>query len=528
VSFTESLDEIVAENRSQLLGKHATWERVSLNEVATILNGFPFQSSLFTKDRGVPLLRIRDILNGSTEAFFDGHVPPLFIVKPGDLIVGMDGDFNCAVWRGPPAALNQRTCRVAPRESDYTMRFLARVLPGYLAAINERTSSITVKHLSSRTIACIPLPLPPRAEQDRVAAALDEHLTRLDTSTRALRRNLLRIRSYRTSVLRAACEGRLVPTEAELARAEGREYEPADQLLARILKERRARWESDHLAKLTAKGKPPKDDAWEKKYVEPEPPDRSGRAQLPEGWEWATFAQITEIQGGIQKQPSRAPRANAYPFVRVANVLRGQLDLTEIHSIELFGGELDRLRLEKGDLLIVEGNGSPNEIGRMAVWNGSIANCVHQNHIIRARPRSGISASYVEAYWNSPRGSSEVKSVASSTTGLYTLSIGKISPLAVPCPPLAEQHRIVAEVERRLSIADGVEATIETALARAERLRQAILKRAFEGRLVPQDPNDEPASVLLERIRKQREAQPQAKPRERAPRRPGSRRRARA
>ena len=188
-----------------------------------------------------------------------------------------------------------------------------------------------------------------------------------------------------------------------------------------------------------------------------------------------------------------------------------QVDLSEVHEIELFGDELQRLCLKAGDLLIVEGNGSSTEIGRMAVWNDVIENCVHQNHIIRARPWDEFLPTFIVSYWNSPEGSRRVMHVASSTSGLYTLSVSKVSQLPIPIPPVAEQRRIIAEVERRLSVIDELEAVIATNLKRTDRLRQAILKRAFEGKLVPQDPTDEPASILLERIRIERE-RPTEKP----------------
>ena len=117
----------------------------------------------------------------------------------------------------------------------------------------------------------------------------------------------------------------------------------------------------------------------------------------------------------------------------------------------------------------------------------------------------GVESKFLESYWNSPSGADTVMRVASSTSGLYTLSVAKINRLPVPFPPSSEQRRIVAEVERRLSVIEKAESTVEANLRRAERMRQAILKRAFEGKLVPQDPNDEPASVLLERIRAGRE-----------------------
>ena len=268
------------------------------------------------------------------------------------------------------------------------------------------------------------LPFPPLPEQRRIVAEIEKQFTRPDASVAALKRVQANLKRYRASVLKAACEGKLVPTEAEFAQLDGRDYEPADQLLERIQSERRALWEARE-----KRGR---------KYKEPVASVTSDLPELPEGWVWATVEQVAEIQGGIQKQPKRTPANNPFPFLRVANVLRGSLDLEEVHEIELFPGELERLRLISQDLLIVEGNGSPSQIGRMAIWKGAIENCVHQNHIIRARAADGIAPQYVETYWNSPDGSSRVHGVASSTSGLYTLSVSKVSGLPIPLPPLAE------------------------------------------------------------------------------------------
>jgi type I restriction enzyme S subunit len=163
-------------------------------------------------------------------------------------------------------------------------------------------------------------------------------------------------------------------------------------------------------------------------------------------------------------------------------VLRGRLDLTEIHQFELFDGELDRLKLAAGDILIVEGNGSPSEIGRCAIWNGEIENCIHQNHIIRVRPVL-TNPRFFDFYWNSPLGTARVKEKAASTSGLYTLSVSKIANLPLPLAPLEEQTEIVAQVEAKVSNIAQAETEIKRSLERAARLRQAILKRAFEGRL---------------------------------------------
>ena len=129
-------------------------------------------------------------------------------------------------------------------------------------------------------------------EQHRIVEAIESYFTRLDDAVATLERVQRNLKRYRASVLKAAVEGRLVPTEAELARAEGRDYEPASVLLERILAERRRRWEEAELAKMKAKGKTPKDDKWKAKYKEPVAPDTSNLPDLPEGWCWATVEQL--------------------------------------------------------------------------------------------------------------------------------------------------------------------------------------------------------------------------------------------
>ena len=351
-----------------------------------------------------------------------------------------------------------------------------------------------------------PIPLPPLLEQHRIVAEIRKQFTRLNASVAALERVRDNLKRYRASVLQAACEGWLVVSEAELARSEGRQYKRAGESIERLLAERRTLWESRSSGR--------------RKYKEPVAPDVTGLPELPEGWAWAGMSQIADVQGGFQKQPKRKPKDNPFPYLRVANVQRGKLDLDEVHEIELFSGELDKLRLVQGDLLIVEGNGSQSQIGRMAVWNDEIADCVHQNHIIRARPHQGIIPAFVEYYWNSSEGSARVHDIASSTSGLYTLSVSKLSKLPVPIPPEAEQSRIASEVERRLSTIQVAEALVDASLNRADQLRQGILRQAFCGRLAPQDPGDEPASKLLERIRADRaEMEPATKSNRRGQRR---------
>ena len=354
-------------------------------------------------------------------------------------------------------------------------------------------SGSTRKRISRKNLATIALPVPPLSEQCRIVAEIEKQFTRLDASVAALKRVQANLKRYRASVLKAACEGKLVPTEAELARSEGRYYEPANQLLERVLAERRVQREAQEKR--------------HGRYKEPMSPDVSDLPKLPEGWVWATLHQISDLKGGATK--GRRYRAGEslteVPYLRVANVQRGYLDLSEIKTIEVTQEVADQLALVPGDILFTEG-GDRDKLGRGWVWKGELDRCIHQNHIFRSRLLLSEMHPEFVSWWGNSFGQTFFEQSGKQTTNLASINLSVLSSFPVPLAPLAEQRRIVAEVERRLSVAQKAEASVEANLRRVERLRQSILKQAFSGKLVPQDRNDEPASALLERIRVEREA----------------------
>jgi type I restriction enzyme S subunit len=490
MSFTASLLEIVARNGNGLLNTHPTWSRVGLGEIAGILNGFPFPSSRFSHDIGFPLLRIRDVLKTSTQTRYEGEYDATFILQPGELVVGMDGDFNSAHWRGTPALLNQRVCKITADDRFYDSRFLGYSLPGYLSAINAVTSSITVKHLSSRTIAEIPLPLPPLNEQRRIVQKIEELFSKLDAGVAALERVKANLKRYRAAVLKAAVEGKLT---AEW-RAQHPDTEPASKLLDRILKERRRKWEEAQLAKYTAAGKePPK--GWREKYKEAVLPETSGRPELPTGWCWSSIGQCFAVHVGAT--PSRANPT--YWGGNIPWVSSGLIQFCRIKSakekITEEGLENSSTQINPAGSVLLGMIGEGRTRGQVALLD--IAACNNQNCAAIWVSETQIPSEFVY-YWLWSR--YEVTRRDSSGNNQPALNQTRVEQLSLPLPPLAEQSEIVAEVERRLSIVDELEAQVAADLQRAGRLRQSILKRAFAGRLVPQDPSDEPAAKLLERI----------------------------
>ena len=198
-------------------------------------------------------------------------------------------------------------------------------------------------------------------------------------------------------------------------------------------------------------------------------------------WIDTTIGDVGEVMSGLTKNPKREGLPRKLPYLRVANVYANELRLDEIEYIGVADRELEKLLVRQGDLLIVEGNGSPDQIGRVALWDGSIENCVHQNHLIKVRFGSRVVPQWALTWLLSPGGRREIEGVSSSTSGLHTLSTGKVARLPIPVPPVPDQQRIVAEVDRRLSIVREVEAEVDANLKRAQALRQAVLARAFAG-----------------------------------------------
>ena len=181
MSFVHDVVELVATHGHALTGKAEHWARVPLGAIARVVNGYPFESAWFNGEQGQPVIRIRDVVPGKATTFYSGRQVDAPLVAMNELVVGMDGDFNSRLWPSEPALLNQRVCKIVPDQRVYSNRLLAYVLPGYLKLINDHTSAITVKHLSSLTVQQLSIPLPPRNEQDRLVDKLDELFAALVT-----------------------------------------------------------------------------------------------------------------------------------------------------------------------------------------------------------------------------------------------------------------------------------------------------------------------------------------------------------
>jgi type I restriction enzyme S subunit len=357
-------------------------------------------------------------------------------------------------------------------------------------------SSIAGTQLAER----IPFLLPPTKEQKRIAAKLRRLLARKRKLRQQLEALHELVQQYRAAVLDAAFTGRLVPSEAELSRKEHRDFESASVLLERILVERRVRWEADQFAKMRVVGKEPNNDKWKKQYKEPDPPDQEDGKVQPRGWTSASVAQCGFVQLGRQRSPNNRSKNYPRPYIRAANVTESGIDVTDILQMDFPPDEFERFQLHVGDILLSEASGSPEQVGKPAIWAGEIEDCCFQNTVIRLKPvilGSDFLLLICKHFYTNG-----VFARVSGGVGINHLSVGKFSRMVIPLPPLIEQDRIVTEVKRRLAALADVEKQIKGALKETIFLRLSFFHRALSGKLVEQNHSDEPATKLLSRIRK--------------------------
>lgn len=321
-------------------------------------------------------------------------------------------------------------------------------------------------HLIASRARDIEMPVVPPDEQERLLAEIDKQFSRLDDAVANLRRVKANLKRYKAGVLKAAVEGRLVPTEAELARREGRSYETGAQLLQRVIETRRSQW----------KGKG--------KYKEPAAPDTTGLPNLPEGWAWAKLEAVVALKGGITVDKKRKdPTARRVPYLRVANVQRGYLDLDEVKEIEAPERDINELRLMSGDILFNEG-GDRDKLGRGWIWEGQLSECIHQNHVFRARPYLKEVSPKLVSWWGNTFGKDYFLREGKQTTNLASINLTKLSAFPIPLPPVVEQRRIVAEVDQHFSAIVAFEAAATASLRRADRLCQSVLTSCLSGKRI--------------------------------------------
>ena len=454
--------------------------------VVSMKNGMYKPASEYGDD-GVPCLRMYNIEAG-TIVWRDikrMRVTPEELddygLREGDLLVNrvnsreLVGKTACIPASLEPSVFESKNIRVRVDPSKALPKFISyQLLAGGRRHFEGNAQQVVgMASISQKQIADFPIVLADIDEQHRIVAEIEKQFSRLDEAVAGLQRVKANLKRYKAAVLKAAVEGRLVPTEADLARREGRDYETGAQLLQRILETRRSQWQG--------KGK----------YKEPAAPDTTDLPELPEGWAWASAEQLSDFitKGTTPAADKLSEVGGEVQFLKVYNltfdgVLNHRYKPAFI-SRKTHDGELTRSKVRPGDVLI---NIVGPPLGQVSVVPDSIPEANINQAIARFRPIVPLDSSFLILLLRSEEVMRWAISRAKTTAGQSNLTLELCRLLPMPLPPLAEQHRIVAEAERLLSIAREAEAEVDANLKRAQGLRQAILSKSFQPSAVPPAP----------------------------------------
>jgi len=449
----------------------ARWDTVTIGECLRLINGRAFKPAEWSAS-GRPIIRIQNLNNPDAPFnYYEGDLPEKFAVSNGDLLFAWSGtpgtSFGAHIWQGNDAWLNQHIFKVLFSPEQFDKRFLRYAINQNLDEyIRAAHGGAGLAHITKGRFESSALPVPSLAEQRHIVAEIERQFTRLDAGIAGLNRAHANLKRYRAAVLKAACEGTLVPTEAALARAEGRDYETGEQLLERILTARRENW--------TGKGK----------YKQPAHAQIEHVRALPEGWVVASVDQLTTVITSGSRDWSKYYDKGSGTFIMAQNVRMGRLDLSERQVVGPPVDNRDRVRsqVRANDLLVTIVGANTGDVCRVPTELAEHYVC---QSVALMRPVEPATAPFCEAYMVSDEHGQATFAKYIYGQGRPHLGFDELRTTPICIPPLAEQLRIVAEVERRLSVIDELEALVETNLARSGRLRQSILAKAFSGDLVP-------------------------------------------
>jgi len=424
-------------------------------------------------------------------------------VRPGDLVIAALGDpvgRCCLIPDLRMRAIVKADCIKFTPHDAVERRFLMHALnsPQGRTRAEQMGHGLGRLRINMENMRSLPVPIPPANEQRRIVAKLEALLARSRRAKEALNAIPALLERFRQSVLATAFRGDLTRDWRE----KNPDVEPASKFLERIRTERRHHWEETELKRMRAKGKVPKDDQWKTKYEDPAQIDGSGLQELPSGWAWASIEEVCpldapvvygiilpgdDVQGGV-------------PYIRPVDMNSdGTIDFTSMkRTSPSIAVQYQRASLRGGDIVL----SIVGTIGKVIVVPDELDGGNITQSSARLRPPDWLSGEYLRLALLSPILRSQYDKFRFGNA-VQRLNIEHVRRLAIPIAPAEEMELIVTRAAAALARADKIQ-TVEQR-QHLDKLEQSLLAKAFRGELVSQDPTDEPASVLIERIRAQRE-----------------------
>lgn len=446
-----------------------------------------------------PYLRVANVfedridLDDVMEMHFEPHEIPRYELKPGDILLneGQSRELvgRPAMYRGelPGVCFTNSLIRFQPSPA-VVGKFALELFRHWLksGAFQSRGQITTnIAHLGAGRFAEMDFPLPPVDEQRRIVAKLETLQSHSRRAREALDAVPPLLEKLRQSILAAAFRGDLTKDW----RAKHPDVEPASELLKRIRVERRKKWEEAELAKMKAKGKAPKDDSWMAKYDEPRSPDEGSLPELPEGWEWARFEEVATIAANLVDPKKHQDLAHVAPD----NIAKGTGELKNVKTVRDDRVISANHRFFPGQVLYSKIRPYLNKCA-VAGFDGL---CSADMYPIDAH----VNAEYLHGYMLSATFLARIQRNAGSRVVLPKANQDQLNAVLVPVAPAAEQDAIAQRIGALQSTCMRTRGLVAQIEERIISFEKSILASAFRGELVPQDPNDEPADVMLARVR---------------------------
>ncbi len=425
-----------------------SWEVVKLGEVCEIVTGTtPSKADSSNYGNDIPFIKPpqlidRPIFNTDEKLSYKG-AKQARVIPPNTVLVTCIGNLGRTGIIKIESAFNQQLNAVLENEVIAGKYiFYQAQSPNFKLQLENLSAATTVAIVNKGKFSTIEIPLPPLPEQHRIVSKIEELFSELDKGIESLKTAQQQLKIYRQAMLKWAFEGRLTHEDVK-------------------------------------------------------------DGELPEGWKWVKIAEVAEsMKNGLYK-PADVYSENGIACLRMYNINLGKIVWFDIKRMNLSKEDIEEYKLKEGDLLVNRVN-SRELVGKTAVIRKYNEPIVYESKNIRLRVKSTINSEYLN-YWFLLSANKYFNSNAQQTVGMASINQMQLSNFEFPLSPFHEQKQIVSEIETRLSVCDKLGETITTALQQSEALRQSILKKAFEGKLVEQNSNDEPASKLLESIKAERE-----------------------
>ncbi len=477
------------------------WVETKVRDLSELLRGVSYKKPCAEKEniKGyIPILRANNITDQIN--YDDLIYIPEVLIKAKQYLV--QGDIVIAMSSGSKNLVGKAAQLIDKRKASFgafcgVIRPSLKVLPEYLGCffqskkyrdhVSSASLGSNINNLKREHVLDLNIPLPPLNEQKRIAAKIEALFSELDRGTEKLEQIETQLRQLRQTVLKAAMTGELTK---DWRRANQAQLEPADKLLKRILKKRREEWKGNG------------------KYKEPQAPDTNHLPELPDGWVWATVGALSyNIQYGYTASSITSPVGPK--ILRITDIQDNKVDWETLPYCKISKNELGKYSIKKDDLFFARTGAT---VGKSYLLQKNILNTIFASYLIRVQYIKGAQPQYIYYYFQSQWYWNQIYQNQSGT-GQPNFNGEKLGAMISPLPPITEQKEIVQCLEKIFSKISTLENYCKTELQRKSKLRQAILKAAFAGQLVPQDPKDEPASKLLKRIQTERaNSQPVLKP----------------